>query len=96
MQPSMVLFAIRKLGEVLSEMIGAELSLAAKADSGSRAQVPEGWQENATKADREAWSEEGAEVVNEIQAKFQAWFLEEYKLLLRNVRRFLLIQKTQS
>ena len=84
----MVLFAIRKLGEVLSEMIGAELSQADKQKDGDGGlvEVAEGWADNATKSQMESWSEEGSEVVNDIQAKFQAWFLEEYKMLMRKVR----------
>lgn len=82
----MVLFAIRKLGEVLSEMIGAELSEADKSGESGLVEVAEGWADGTTKSQMESWSEEGSEVVNDIQAKFQAWFLEDYKMLMRKVR----------
>ncbi|GJN90035.1 hypothetical protein Rhopal_003032-T1 [Rhodotorula paludigena] len=86
LQPSMMVFAINKLGEALAELIGCELELAERdggADEGL-VEAPEGWAgEGEGSAEMKRWKEEGMEAVGEVKKEFVETFKREYERLMR-------------
>ncbi|GAA5999623.1 Fmp40p [Rhodotorula paludigena] len=86
LQPSMMVFAINKLGEALAELIGCELELAERdggADKGL-VEAPEGWAgEGEGSAEMKRWKEEGMEAVGEVKKDFVETFKREYERLMR-------------
>ncbi|GAA5860929.1 hypothetical protein JCM3774_003191 [Rhodotorula dairenensis] len=84
-QPTMVLFAVQKLGEAMSELIGAEVELAEKdADGSSFVEVPEGWAGSEEGSDEmKRWREAGLQEVEKVKADFIQIFRDEYERLMR-------------
>ncbi|GAA6011775.1 hypothetical protein JCM10207_004240 [Rhodosporidiobolus poonsookiae] len=83
-QPTMMLFAIHKLGDALAELIGCELELAEKADGSGFVEVEEGWAEGAEEAGwTKTWREEGMKEVEKVKEEFITVFKGEYERLMR-------------
>ena len=86
----MVLFAIQKLGEAMSELIGAEVELAEKDAEGiSFIEVAQGWvgdEEGSEEMKR--WREAGLKEVDKVKNDFIQVFRDEYERLMRLVRLF--------
>jgi hypothetical protein len=75
----MGVYAVRKLGEALHDLIGAERDLGG-------AQVSEGWADGgAQEGNMERWREKGLEVVEEACQDFTRVFSDEYKRLFSKV-----------
>jgi hypothetical protein len=77
----MGVYAVRKLGEALQDLIGAEEELGG-------AQVGEGWGDagSSTEGKMESWRKGGLEVTEEASQEFTRVFSDEYKRLLSKVR----------
>ncbi|GAA5991094.1 hypothetical protein JCM10908_006535 [Rhodotorula pacifica] len=84
-QPTMVLFAMQKLGEAMSELIGAEVELAEKDASGSSfVEVPEGWASSGDGSEEmKRWKEMGLKEVDKVKNDFVQIFRDEYERLMR-------------
>lgn len=87
-QPTMVLFAIQKLGEAMSELIGAEVELAEKdAEGTSFVEVPPGWAGDEDGSEEmKRWREAGLKEVDKVKNDFIQIFRDEYEGLMRLVR----------
>lgn len=82
-----MLFAIHKLGDALSELIGHELELAEQVEGSGFVEAEEGWSEGAEEAGwSKTWREKGMEAVNEVKATFTQQFRNEYVRLMGEVR----------
>ncbi|GEM08827.1 UPF0061 family protein [Rhodotorula toruloides] len=82
-QPTMMLFAVHKLGEALAELIGCEVELAEKDKDGSGfVEAQKGWAE-VGKSVMERWKERGTEEVNQVKADFVEIFRAEYQRQMR-------------
>lgn len=86
----MVIFAVSKLGEALSELIGAEVELAEReADGDGLAEVSEGWAgEGEGSDDMKRWRERGLQEVDKVKNDFVQIFRDEYERLMRLVSSF--------
>jgi serine/tyrosine/threonine adenylyltransferase len=79
-QPSMGVYAVRKLGEALHDLIGAEEEL-------QGGQVGEGWGDLGSEEGKmENWRKAGLEIVEEACKDFTTVFSDEYRRLLAKVR----------
>lgn len=89
-QPTMVLFAIQKLGEAMSELIGAEVELAGKdAEGTSFVEVAQGWAgDEEGSEEMKRWREAGLKEVDKVKNDFIQVFRDEYERLMRLVRFF--------
>ncbi|GAA5864887.1 hypothetical protein JCM8547_009261 [Rhodosporidiobolus lusitaniae] len=83
-QPTMMLFAVHKLGAALAELIGYEVELAEKTDGTGFVEAEDGWAEGAEEAGwLKSWADRGMEEVNTIKADFTQIFRAEYERLMR-------------
>jgi uncharacterized protein YdiU (UPF0061 family) len=77
MQPTMLDFAIKKLGVALGEMMGAEME---------QGELKEGWASDTTAQKKQAWREAGSGQVDEVIREFKGAFAKEYLRLSALVR----------
>lgn len=71
-------FAVGKLGDALSELLGAEEE--------GKGGVQEGWAKQADNAQLNRWRKRGLEIVGEVKQDFTKILVEEYRRLMRQVR----------
>lgn len=81
------IFAITKLGEALSSLIGCEAELARTTSLSQVGYVgaTENWRESADEVKIKEWTRYGTERLNEVKADFMITFLAEYTRLMRLV-----------
>jgi hypothetical protein len=77
MQPTMLDFAIKKLGVALGEMMGAEME---------QGELKDGWASDITAPKKQAWREAGSGQVDEAIGEFKGAFAKEYLRLSALVR----------
>lgn len=77
LQPAMGEYAIRKLGDAVAELIGAEI------ESGKT--LSDDWAEGSDKAQRMVWREKGLEYVSEAVSELKSDLSEEYNRLMAKV-----------
>ncbi|BGP17618.1 hypothetical protein JCM10213_001269 [Rhodosporidiobolus nylandii] len=83
-QPTMMLFAVHKLGDAIAELIGHEVEEAETADGTGFVEAQEGWAEGAEEAGwTKTWREKGMAEVEKVKGDFVAVFKEEYIRLMR-------------
>ncbi|KZV80861.1 UPF0061-domain-containing protein [Exidia glandulosa HHB12029] len=75
LQPTMIIFALRKLLDALAPLIGAE--------EASGTVLEEGWAAKATEEEIKAWREAGLKHQNDVELEIQDVFIAEYKKLMR-------------
>lgn len=71
LQPAMGEFAIRKLGDAVAEMIGAEIE--------SDSPLTESWADDSDRPKRMAWREKGLEYISEIAGEYKSDLKGEYE-----------------
>ncbi|GAA5982509.1 hypothetical protein JCM11641_006139 [Rhodosporidiobolus odoratus] len=83
-QPTMMLFAIHKLGDAIAELVGHELELVEQVEGEGVVEASEGWAEGAEEAGwSKTWREKGMAELEKVKADFVATFKEEYVRLMR-------------
>lgn len=89
-QPSMMLFAVDKLGQAVAELIGHEVELAEQQGEGEGAEwvsAPDGWAgEGEGTEEMKRWKERGMAEVAKVKERFVGIFRAEYERLMRRVR----------
>ena len=69
MQPTMLDFALKKLGIALAPLLGAEAE---------KGELQAGWADSATPEQKKAWKQKGSEQVEPIIGEFKDAFKQEY------------------
>ncbi|GAA6055855.1 hypothetical protein JCM3770_001522 [Rhodotorula araucariae] len=83
-QPSMMLFAVHKLGEATAELIGHEAELAERTEGDGWVTAEDGWAgEDAESGDMKRWKERGMDEVKKVKESFVGIFRAEYERLMR-------------
>ncbi|BGP41236.1 hypothetical protein JCM10450v2_005276 [Rhodotorula kratochvilovae] len=82
-QPSMMLFAVHKLGEATAELIGHEVELAEQHEGDGWVTAQDGWAEEADAAVMKRWKERGMDEVKKVKEAFVGVFRAEYDRLMR-------------
>ncbi|GAA6028772.1 hypothetical protein JCM8097_007387 [Rhodosporidiobolus ruineniae] len=81
-QPTMMLFAIAKLGDAIAELVGHEVEKAASAAGDGFVEAADGWAD-VDKAQMEEWRDKGLEELEKVKADFVKEFKQEYERLMR-------------
>ncbi|GAA5889466.1 hypothetical protein JCM6882_007038 [Rhodosporidiobolus microsporus] len=83
-QPTMMLFAVHKLGDAIAELIGHEVELAEKAEGSGFVEAADGWAEGAEEVgELKEWREKGLKEVEKVKGDFVKIFKAEYERLMR-------------
>ena len=86
LQPAMGEYAIRKLGDAVAELIGAEINTGKT--------LADDWAEGTDKAQRLAWREKGLEYVSDAVSEYKSDQKDEYERMMAMVSLTSLVLRT--
>ncbi|GAA5825179.1 hypothetical protein JCM11251_006131 [Rhodosporidiobolus azoricus] len=83
-QPTMMLFAVHKLGDALAELIGHETELTKQVEGDGFVKAVDGWAEGVEDTEQwKEWREVGSKEIEKVKGDFVKIFKQEYERLMR-------------